>query len=84
MSERDLIREALYDAVAWQESLEDAQCNVPEWKGHAQKQANRYKAILRKRYGTDKTSLDTLIDQAETVTLQELQAKAHAALIAKG
>jgi hypothetical protein len=72
---KDLLRQALHDAIDWQLSLADAwQKGTPERK-EAMDQANRYRAVLKRRYGTDKTALDAMIDAAEYVTLDDLRKK---------
>ncbi|SEK35543.1 hypothetical protein SAMN04515666_101311 [Bosea lupini] len=53
MTARDIIREALLDAMNWQASLADAYRhipNAPETK-EAKAQIRRYRQILNQRYG---------------------------------
>lgn len=75
MSDRDTIKQALHDAIAWQDSLEDAQKNS-EWAGTAKAQAKKYRALLKKRYGNTRTPMDIQIDGATLVGLDELRAAA--------
>lgn len=72
-SDRETVRLALWDAVAWQESLADAHSADDPWRKQALDQAARYKAILRKRYGDLKSAQEQMIEGATTVTLEELR-----------
>lgn len=74
MSTKDDIRQALHDAIAWQEWLADchSHCDDGIYK-EAMDQAARYRKILKRRYGTAKTPLEQLADGATTVTLADIR-----------
>lgn len=67
MSVKDDIRMALHDAIGWQGGLVDAWARGTPERKDALKQIHRYKAILRRRYGSDTTALDDMINRAKLV-----------------
>jgi hypothetical protein len=72
MADRDLVRAALIDAIDWQQSLGDAyRSDAPE-RRIAREQEAAYRKLLKRRYGTDRTPMETAMDGAPSVTIQEL------------
>jgi hypothetical protein len=70
---RETIRQALLDAIGWQESL--AACyarDQPEWR-ECKAQARKYRKIMKRRYGTDLTPLETAMKDARPIGLDELR-----------
>lgn len=52
-TDREIVRQALYDAIGWQKGLADAYAHIkdsPE-RAEAFAQIRRYRAVLRRRYG---------------------------------
>jgi hypothetical protein len=64
MSTRDDIRQALYDAIGWQEGLADAWSEGSPERQEALDRIKRYKRILDRRYGTSMTALDVKLKDA--------------------
>ena len=76
MTVKDVLRQALYDAIDWQRSL--GQCyepGTPE-RAEAAAQAKLYRDILKRRYGSRLTPLEKPILGAEVVGIDELRAMA--------
>lgn len=73
MSDRELVRRALWDAVAWQESLADAHRSDDPWRKDALDQAKRYKSLLRRRYADTVSVQDQMVAGSTNVTLDELR-----------
>jgi hypothetical protein len=76
MSDRETIYRALHEAALWNDGLADAYSGMktdPAYKD-AVDTAKRYRALLRKRYGTDKTALDAMVEKAVYVNILDLQA----------
>jgi hypothetical protein len=65
MSARDDIRQALYDAIGWQEGLADAWSEGSAERREALDRIRRYKRILVRRYGTSMTALDVKLKDAK-------------------
>lgn len=78
MSDRDLVRRALQDAIDWQLSLADACGSEDEWGKLAIQMAKKYKALLKKRYGVTKSPMEQALDGAEVVTLEQLRQRHEA------
>jgi len=74
MSERDDIRMALHDAIGWQLGLVDAWSEGSPDRAEALAIVTRYKAILKRRYGSSVTALDDMLSKAKPVTLAEIRA----------
>ena len=75
MSERDLIRRALHDAIEWQMGLADAytkMCGDPQYK-RSKELVKEYRALLKKRYGTSRLPMEEVLDGMTTITLEELR-----------
>ncbi|WP_038367784.1 hypothetical protein [Bosea sp. UNC402CLCol] len=72
MGVREDIRRALYDAIDWQESLADAQRGDPEQFKECKEQARRYRAILKRRYGTSKSIAEQALEGTSAVPITEL------------
>jgi hypothetical protein len=74
MSDRDAIRTALYNAIEWQRGLVDSYSHMPDDPERANALAliKKYKAVLRKRYGTDRHAGQDALDKMETIDLREL------------
>jgi len=69
---RDLVRSALIDAIGWQRSLGDAyEADTPE-RRDAREQEAAYRRLLKRRYKTDRTPMESAMDGAPSVTIQEL------------
>lgn len=64
MSTKDDIRQALYDAIGWQEGLADAWSAGSPERQDARDQIKRYRRILQRRYGTSMTALDVKLKDA--------------------
>lgn len=64
MGTRDDIRQALYDAIGWQEGLADAWSEGSPERKEAIDRIKRYRRILERRYGTSMTSLDKKLKEA--------------------
>jgi hypothetical protein len=74
VSVRDDIWMALQDAIGWQMGLVDSWGRKTPEGMEALEQAKRYRAILRRRYGTDKTEFDAQLDRAKRVSIYDLRA----------
>jgi hypothetical protein len=72
MTIRQDIFRALHDAIGWQSGLADANHAGPE-RRECLDQVKRYKTILKKWYGTDRTRFDELIAQCKLVDITELK-----------
>jgi hypothetical protein len=70
---KETIRLALQDAVEWQLSLAGAWHSGSPERAEALAQAKAYRKILKRRYGTDKTLMDEMLEGTEVVTLADLQ-----------
>jgi hypothetical protein len=77
MTVRDDIFLALHDAIGWQEGLADAWPEGSPEREDAIVQMNRYKAILRRRYGTTFTALDQKLAKAKLVEMTTLRESAQ-------
>lgn len=75
MSVRDDIRQALHDAIGWQEGLVDSWGLENKEGRDAAEQIKRYKKILKRRYGHDRTTLDDIVSAARPIGLDELRTK---------
>ncbi len=71
MTVREDIRQALYDAIGWQEGLADAWKHIdgPE-RQEALDQIKAYKRILQRRYGTSMTALDVKLKDAKLMPVK--------------
>jgi hypothetical protein len=75
MSDKDTVREALWDAIHWQESLADAVKHLTDGSyEEAVKQAKKYRSLLKRRYAETKTQVDIALEGAELVGLDALRA----------
>lgn len=57
-TDREIVRQALDDAIGWQRDLADAYAHIkdsPE-RAEALAQIKRYRAVLRRRYGKGRSS----------------------------
>lgn len=73
MTVHDDIRQALYDAIGWQEGLAHAwQKGTPE-RQEALDQIKSYRRILKRRYGEDRTALDIQLSDAKLVSVLDLK-----------
>lgn len=72
MSDRDIVRKALYDAIDWQESLADANREGSEEREYSLILAKEYRKLLKRRYGDDKTPMERAFENATTITLDDL------------
>lgn len=77
MSTKEDIRMALHDAIGWQSGLVDAWGHGTAEREEALAMVRRYKAILRRRYGSDVTALDDMLRKAKPTTLDELRRAAN-------
>jgi hypothetical protein len=69
----DDIKQALYDAIGWQESLADATRHCDDGSHEeALAQAAKYRKILQRRYGQSSTPLERMLDSAETMSIYDL------------
>lgn len=68
-----VVWQALHDAIDWQKSLADAWPEGSEERQEALDQAKRYRAMLKRRYGSSKTALDQELARGKLVTLAELR-----------
>jgi hypothetical protein len=73
-SDKDVIREALYDAIGWQRGLVHAYVHIPDAPERAEALAaiKAYKSILRKRYGTDRHAGEDALAKMETINVYDL------------
>jgi hypothetical protein len=71
MTERETIRRALQDAIGWQDGLAAAH-GKDQYGEQARAQAARYRALLLKRYGTDKLPAEAALDHLPTIDIWEL------------
>jgi hypothetical protein len=73
MTVRDDIRQALYDAIGWQNGLVEAwQDGSPEQR-EAIDQIKIYRKILKRRYGEGRLPDERLLDGARLVNLDEIK-----------
>lgn len=72
MSDRELIRSALHDAIDWQLSLYDAHGKDDEWGKVALEKAKKYRSLLKRRYGISSQPQEAL-DNLKMVSLDELR-----------
>lgn len=77
MSDRRAVFFALHDAINWQRGLADAYRHIEDSPERAEALATirQYKAVLRKRYGSDRHAGEDRLDGAKLVTLAEIRAK---------
>lgn len=70
-STRDLIRDALCDAIGWQEGLADAYRHIPNSPEHAEAlaQARRYRTLLKRRYGNARTPIEQATDNLPSINM---------------
>lgn len=73
MGVREDIWLALHDAIGWQMGLVNAHGRKTVEGMEAMDQAKRYRAILRRRYGTDKTKLDAMMEHSKLVSAFDLK-----------
>lgn len=74
MTVRDDIQQALHDAIGWQETLAEAHAHCDDGVyEEAQAQIKRYRAILRRRYGTDRHPSNKEFDGARLVSIEEMR-----------
>jgi hypothetical protein len=73
MTVRDDIRDALHDAIGWQSGLAYSWAPGSPERAEALAAVQRYKAILRRRYGSDITALDEAISKGRPMGLDELR-----------
>jgi hypothetical protein len=74
MNDREIVRLALYDAIDWQTSLADAYTTGDE-KREALSMAKKYRTVLNRRYGLNKTPMEKLGDDSVSMSLDEIRAK---------
>lgn len=67
MTDRDIVEHALRVAIDWELGLLDAQACDPEAVAHSQKMIAGYRRVLRKRYGSDRSFQEQLMDQFSDV-----------------
>lgn len=78
MRDRETFFLALWDAVQWQESLADACRNANDGsRTEALAQAARYRALLKRRYGSDKSAMEVELENSTSVSLAELRKRNH-------
>lgn len=70
---RELVRQALLDAIDWQRSLADAWPKGTPERQEAIDQGKAYRALMKRRYGSDETPWEVATKNATTVTLEELR-----------
>ncbi len=75
MSDRDTIRMALYDAIDWQTSLSEAYGRDDPERKEALNMAAKYRKLLKRRYAIVKTPMESLSDDCETLTLDQVKAR---------
>jgi hypothetical protein len=68
----DLVRRMLYDAVAWQESYADSVTDTDLYKD-AMADLRRYRAYVKRRYGSARTPLEQEMDEATPMSLEEIR-----------
>lgn len=73
MSDRDTIKQALYDAIGWQLGLVDAWPKDSPERAEAAEQVKRYRKILKRRYGDDRSPIDRQLAGTKLVGLDELR-----------
>lgn len=72
LKDSDILRQALYDSIGWQDSLADTSSrNAPE-HSEAKAQSGRYRALLKQLTGSVKTPSD-LVDEGARVSLEEIR-----------
>lgn len=69
MKTKEIIKHALYNAIDWQTGLADAD---PENRHRAQAMEARYRKILKRRYGVDKTPMERMGEGSKSVSIFEL------------
>jgi hypothetical protein len=74
-TDRQLIRQALYDAIDWQAGLADAYAHIPNApeREEALSQVSLYRGLLRRRYGEEKRKGEQMIDAAKSVSIDDLR-----------
>jgi hypothetical protein len=73
MSDRDTVRQALYDAIDWQNSFAESNHPGSPERAEARAQVKLYRALLKRRYGTSQTPMEARMEGATYVTLDELR-----------
>lgn len=73
MTVRDDIFMALHDAIGWQEGLADAWPKESPEHTEAMAQIELYKKILKRRYGSTMTALDSMFYKAKRVSIMDLK-----------
>lgn len=71
MTVRDDICRALHDAIEWRVGLADAQPPGSPEQRRSLDLAKRYRKILRRRYGSDKTAFDQRFEGAQLVSVYD-------------
>jgi len=72
MTIRDTIRHALEDAIDWQLSLLDANRGNDVEEQRAKNQVAKYRAIMKRRYGEDRTPMERQFDGAEMISIFDI------------
>lgn len=78
LTDRELIRRALQDAIGWQESLADAQRGLPD-EADAMGMARLYRRLMKRRYGTNRLPMEEALANAKPSGLDELRRMADEA-----
>lgn len=74
MAVHDDIFQALHDAIGWQIELADAHRHCDdEMTEQAEAQIKRYRAILKRRYGTAKHWGADMLEDARPIGIEELR-----------
>lgn len=76
MTDRDIVRRALYDAIGWQQGLVEAYAHIagaPEAE-EARQQIKLYRSLLRRRYGQRHGNEPASVNNAELVGLAAILA----------
>ncbi len=74
MSTRDVVRQALYDAIGWQNGLVEAWPAGSDERAEAMQQVKLYRKILKDRYGESLLPDERAIVGARRVGIDELRA----------
>jgi Homeodomain-like domain-containing protein len=70
---KEVIKQALLDAVKWQESFAAANAQGTPEREAALAQVKAYRIVLRQRYGSDKTVLEAAMERANVVPITEIR-----------
>jgi hypothetical protein len=73
MTDRDTVRQALYDAIDWQNSFAEANHPGSPERAEALAQVKLYRALLKRRYGRSDTPIEAAMKGATYVTIEELR-----------